>query len=118
MNNIAEHEPWTSDEVDSKASTAGRVDRKVTLYFNGIRTSFSASPLVAKLLPGNERGERQKFIHESVVELWKYLLPRLATYEMAIDVPEMIDDLRSHFDTTQSDVIATAIVWWSGKSSE
>ena len=116
MNNIAEREPWTAEEVDSKASTAGKVGRNVTLYFNGIRTSFSASPLVAELLPKG-RGESQEFIGNAVVELWKHMLPHLETYEMALSTGEMIDDLRSYYDTTQSDVISTAIVWWSGKQS-
>lgn len=115
-NNIAEQEPWTAEEVDSKASTAGKVGRNVTLYFNGIRTSFSASPLVAELLPKG-RGESQEFIGNAVVELWKNMLPHLETYEMALSTGEMIDDLRSYYDTTQSDVISTAIVWWSGKQN-
>ena len=115
-NNIAEQEPWTAEEVDSKASTAGKVDKKITLYFDRIRTSFSASPLVAELLPKG-RGESQKFIGNAVVELWKHMLPHMATYEEALSTGEMIDDLRSYYDTTQSDVISTAIVWWSGKSN-
>jgi len=89
---------------------------KVTLYFNGTRTSFSASPLVSELLPKG-RGESQEFIGVAVVELWKHMLPHLETYEMALSTGEMIDDLRGYYDTTQSDVISTAIAWWSGKSS-
>lgn len=118
MRNAAEQEPWIAEEIASKASTAGRVDKKVTLYFDRIRTSFSASPLVAKLLPEGARGERQRFIGDAVVELWKHMLPHMATYEEALSTGEMIDDLRSYYDTTQSDVIATAIVWWSGKHSK
>ncbi len=117
MNNIAEREPWTAEEIASKASTAGRVERKITLYFDRIRTSFSASPLVAELLPEG-RGESQKFIGKAVVELWKHMLPHLETYEMALSTGEMIDDLRSYYDTTQSDVISTAIVWHAGKHSK
>lgn len=111
--NASETEPWTPEEIESGTSTAGKVERVITLYFNGIRTSFTASPLTAALLPDGKRGERQKFIHVAVVELWKHLLPHLNEYEMAIGITEMVDDLRSHFDTTQSDVISTAIVWWS-----
>ena len=117
MRNAAEHEPWTQDKIDSKASTAGKVDKKVTLYFNGTRTSFSASPLVSELLPKG-RGESQEFIGVAVVELWKHMLPHLETYEMALSTGEMIDDLRGYYDTTQSDVISTAIAWHAGKHSK
>ena len=118
MRNSAEVEPWTREEIESRASTAGRTDRRITLYFNGIRTSFTASPLTAALLPaGTERGQDQKYIAEAIVGLWTHLLPHLATYEMAIDLSEMVNDLRSYYDTTQSDAIATAIVWWNGKNS-
>lgn len=76
------------------------------------KTIFSYDDLLATFLPTG-RGQRQPYIHTSIIVFWQYFHPGRFPPSMA----EMVKMLSEKFNTTQSSVILQAITFHAGRDS-
>lgn len=77
----------------------------------GNRTSLTLSPIVAAMLPDG-RGNAQAYVRTALVDFHQHLF-----HHMRLTLGEMIEDISSRFDVTQTNALTVAIIWHTGKHS-
>jgi len=79
----------------------------------GVSITLSCDDLLWQMMPHVKRGDAQKFVRTSIVELHQAHFSH-----MRLTLEEYVDDLCEKYNTKPAAVIATSIAWHAGKHSK
>ena len=79
----------------------------------GVSITLSCDDLLWQMMPHSKRGDAQKFVRTSIVELHQAHFSH-----MRLTLEEYVKDLCERYNTKPASVIATSIAWHAGKHSK